>query len=257
MSKEQPASNSMRAITISREYGSGGGEIARRLSARLAWQLLDHQVVEEVARELGVSKDEAMPYDEHADSFARRLIESLQYVTPYGSAAIVPETDPQPEIDERVYHNALNQVLQKAVDLGHVVIVGRGGQMLFKERRDVLQVRIVAPLQARIAYVAQREGVDHEAAQARIQQKDRQRTRNLKEQYHQDNTDAHLYDLVINTGILDLQSAVDLILLALERKAQRLTVPQEALGPGAGLPRYSSPPGDISYSQQSQEQNRA
>src|SRR3954454_15496845 len=46
----------MRAITISREYGSGGGEIAGRLATRLGWRLVDHEVVVRVARELGVTE---------------------------------------------------------------------------------------------------------------------------------------------------------------------------------------------------------
>ena len=48
----------MRAVTISREYGSGGGEIAARLAQRLGWQLVDHEVVVEVANALGVSEAE-------------------------------------------------------------------------------------------------------------------------------------------------------------------------------------------------------
>jgi cytidylate kinase len=103
----------------------------------------------------------------------------------------------------------------------------------------------VAPLELRVAYVMQRENLNAEAARDRISHKDHERHHALKEQHHCNGDDAHLYDLVINTGVLDLQSAVDLILFALERKAQRLSLPTEELGPGAGLARYPGRPGDI------------
>jgi cytidylate kinase len=58
--------------------------------------------------------------------------------------------------------------------------------------------------------------------------------------------DARLYDLVINTGVLHLNSVVDLLVLALDRKARRLVVTAEALGPHAGLAPFTGSPGDIS-----------
>jgi CMP/dCMP kinase len=54
----------MRAVTISREYGSGGGEIAARLARRLNWQLIDHAIIEQTARELEVHETEVEKHDE-------------------------------------------------------------------------------------------------------------------------------------------------------------------------------------------------
>ena len=74
MSDDMEAISRMRAITISREYGSGGGEIAVRLAQRLGWQLVDHEVVVEVANALGVSEAEAEAHDEHVEGLASRLL---------------------------------------------------------------------------------------------------------------------------------------------------------------------------------------
>lgn len=231
----------MRAVTISREYGSGGGEIAARLAQRLGWQLVDHEVVVEVANALGVSEAEAEAHDERVEGLASRILSSLQLVEPImlvGSTNI-------PEADERRYRDALFNVVEAAVTQGHVVIVGRGSQMLLAERRDVFHARIITPLQLRIAYVMQREGLNQTDARSRIQMKDRDRIRYLQAEHHQSPEDAHLYDLVINTGVIDLDSAVDLIALALERKARKLATPTGELGPGTGLPRYPGHPGDF------------
>ena len=231
----------MRAITVSREYGSGGGEIAARLAKRLGWQLIDHEVLVRVAQQLGVSEKEAETYDERPEGLVSRILNSLQVIQP-----TAPVTLPvQLTTDLRTYHEARRKVIEGACATGHVVIVGRGAQVLLARRRDVLHARVVAPLGPRIAYVMQREGLDQAAARARIQLKDRDRIRYLQEVHQLSPENAHLYDLVVNTGILDLESAVDLICLALERKAKRLSMTSGELGPGAGLPRYAGQPADF------------
>jgi len=232
----------MRAITISREYGSGGGEIAVRLAQRLHWHLIDHEVVVRVALELGVSEAEAEAYDEHAEGIVSRILTSLQMIQP----SILVAAPPMPlTTDAHEYNEARRRVIDAAVKAGHVVIVGRGAQVLLANRRDVLHVRIVAPLDARIAYVMQREGLDQASARNRIQGKERDRIRYLQAQHHLNPEDPHLYDLVLNTSILSLDSTIALITLALEQKATRLSTPTGDLGPVVGLTRYPDQPEDF------------
>jgi cytidylate kinase len=231
----------MRAVTISREYGSGGGEIATRLARQLGWKLIDHEVVVRVAQELGVSEAEAEVYDERTESTVSRILSSLQAIQP-----VLPVAPPMLlTTDPRAYNEARRRVIEGAVVAGHVVIVGRAAQVLLAQRRDVLHARVVAPLASRIAYVMQREGLDQAAAAARTQLKDRDRARYLQVEHNQHPEDARLYDLVVNTGILDLDSAVALLALALERKGRRLSTPSGELGPATGLSRYPHQPGDL------------
>jgi CMP/dCMP kinase len=230
MNENQQAIDAMRAITISREYGSGGGEIAARLARRLEWQLIDHQIVAQAARELGVHESVVQAHDEKVAGILPRI-----FMWPY----------PTPPEEAQAYYDMLRNVVQAAANTGHVVIVGRGGQVLLADQRDVLHVRVVAPLEQRIAYAVHREGLDTDAARTRVQQKDRDRTRYMQTQFHCKPDDPHLYDLVINTAILDLDSVVDEISLALVHKASRLRVPMEALGPAAGLSRYPGQPADF------------
>src|SRR5690349_103363 len=62
----------MRAITISRQYGSGGGEIAAHLARYLGWQLIDHEIVAQVAHSLGITEEEADVHDERVEGFIVR-----------------------------------------------------------------------------------------------------------------------------------------------------------------------------------------
>lgn len=244
MNNKQHDISTMSVITISRQYGSGGGEIAARLAQKLGWQLIDHEIVAQVAHELGITPEEAEARDEHVEGFVARVLSTMQLAAP---AALVPAAIPSvsPALQEQAYREALRHVVETAANTGHTVIVGRAGQVLLAQRRDVLHVRIVAPPKQRITYVVRREGLDEASAQLRVQLKDHDRTRYLQMQHHRNVEDPLLYDLVINTGMLDLDSAVDLICLALERKAQRLAIPTGELGPAAGLARYPGQPSDL------------
>ena len=230
MDENQKAIAAMHAVTISREYGSGGGEIAARLAQQLEWQLVDHQIVAEAARELETHESVVQAHDEHVAGVLSRL-----FGWPF----------PTTSQDTQAYHEKLHHLVESAANAGHVVIVGRGGQVLLANRRDVLHVRVVAPLEQRVAYVVHREGLDTDAARKRVQEKDRARARYAQTQFHSQSDDPHLYDLVINTAILDLDSVVDQICLALVNKAKRLNVPEEELGPAAGMLPYQGQPGDF------------
>ena len=236
--QQQPV-REMRAITISRQYGSGGGEVATRLSLRLRWQLIDHEIVAQVARKLGITEEEARVYDEHVEGFIMRALNALQIAMPVLPSATTPSRY------ELVYNEAVRNVVETAAGAGHVVIVGRAAQAVLADRRDVLHVRVVAPMRQRVNYVMRREGLDEAAAQSRVNLKDRDRTRYIQSQFAFDVNDPMLYDLVINTRVLSLDSAVDLVLLALERKAGRLGVPTGELGAVAGLAPYPGQPGDL------------
>jgi cytidylate kinase len=241
MNDTQQTGPGMRVITISREYGSGGGEIAARLARRLGWRLIDHEIVAQVAYRTGIPISQAQAHDEVGESFIARILNSLQFGAPEGLPVPPPETG----ITTRIYYQTLQQIMEQLADEGEVVIVGRGGQIILQNRRDALHVRIVAPFTKCVAYVARREGLSEAAARARTLMKNRARARYIQTLYHRNHDDPHLYDLVINTGIIDLEGAVDLICTALTHKARMLTVPEPELGPAAGMTRYPGQPADF------------
>src|SRR5947209_1859496 len=199
MNSKQQDVSAMSAVTISRQYGSGGGEIAARLAQQLGWQLIDHEIVAQVAHELGITPEEAEARDERVEGFVARVLSTFQLAAP---AALVPAVVPpvSPDFQEQAYREALHRVVETAANTGHAVIVGRAGQVLLASRRDVLHVRIVAPLNQRITYVARREGLDEANAQLRVQLKDRDRTRYLQMQHHRRGDDPLLYALTLTTN---------------------------------------------------------
>lgn len=241
-STPEPGISAMRAVTISREYGSGGGEIALRLAERLGWRLVDHEVIKQIAQRLGVEEEDAAAHDEHAESWVMQFLTTMQGV---GPMAALPSNLSFPPT-EASYTRALRDVVNGAVLAGQSVIVGRGSQIILRNRRDTLHVRIVAPLEQRIAYVALRESLTRAAAQQRILQRDQERRRYLLTTYRQAPDDTRLYDMILNTAVLDLDSCVELIVHALEAKAAQLHTPAAELGPAGERPApYPAPPIDF------------
>jgi CMP/dCMP kinase len=231
----------MRAVTISREYGSGGGEIAARLAKRLGWQLVDHALVERVASEFGTSTQEAEVHDEHVHGMVSQALNNLLYLYPVAMAS----TPPEAFLSDEAYCDAFNRVVRAAAARGHVVIVGRASQVILADLRDVLHVRVIAPFEKRVVYVMQREGIDHHTAESRIHRKDHERASYLEREYHHYPDDAQLYDLVLNTSLLDLERAVDIICFTLHEFAKGLAKKTSELGPATGLSPYPAPPEDF------------
>lgn len=244
--------NGMRAITVARLYGSGGGEVARRVAKRLGWHLIDHEVIVRVAHELGITEEEAEDRDEHSEGFILRALNSMSLMYPSMVENVPPS--PSPATRERNYQNALRRVIELAVEEGQSVIVGRGAGSMLLGRRDVLRVYVVAPLEQRIAYVARREGLDEPNARKRIQTKDYDRRRYVQMQYHLEPEDPVHYDLTINTAILSLDAAAELICEGLAAKAQRLQAPATDLGPVSGMGLYPGEAEDVPAPQQPSDQ---
>lgn len=234
--------NKMRAITVSAEYGSGGGEIATRLASHLQWQLIDHQIVERVAIEMGTSLGVAEAHDEHTEGNLARIFNNLQslqpsYMVGSSSAAFLR--------NEETYLRTVSKIVNAAAAQGHVVIVGRGAQVLLAQQREVLHVRIVAPFEKRVDYVMKREGIDRVAAELRIKMKDHDRAKRLENAFHRKPDDAHLYDITLSTAYLELDSAVEIISFTFQQKARQLSIKADEVGPAAGLLPYPEKPADF------------
>ena len=232
----------MRVITISREYGSGGGEIATRLASHLQWQLIDHEIVERVAIQMGTSLGAAEAHDEHTESSLARIFNNLQSLQP---SYMVGSSSTGFLRNEETYLKTVSKIVNAAAAQGHVIIVGRGAQMLLAQQRDILHVRIIAPFEKRVDYVMKREGIDRLAAESRIKMKDYDRAKHLETAFRRKPDDAHLYDITLSTAYLDLDSAVEIISLTLQQKARQLSVKTDQLGPAVGLLPYPEKPADF------------
>jgi cytidylate kinase len=121
--------------------------------------------------------------------------------------------------DWQAYQNQVERIIRELSDAGEVVIVGRGGQVVLRGRPDVWHVRVIAPPEARVARLQEERKVSAESARACLEASDRARARFLRRSHGVNVADPALYHLTINTGLLDLPQAVDLIVRAVQARA--------------------------------------
>lgn len=197
-----------RAITISREYGSGGAEIARRIAERIRWKLVDDPLLEEIARRAQVPSEVARRYDECVNPWFHRLVQAVWRGGHEGAASSVEGG----AFDADQMMRMWTQVIQEAVTIGQAVIVGRGGQCILRQRQDVFHASVRAPLSFRIDFLRRTLGLS-EAPEELAAETDRRRAAFIRRYFGEDWKDSRLYHLVIDASI-GLDRAAEAILAA-------------------------------------------
>lgn len=194
--------NTMTAITISRQLGSMGCEVAQAAADLLGYQVVWRDLINQAARRSGVP------------GIGLHAIDEL------GLLGLKPTRQ-----ESLAYHKALSQVMNELADQGKVIIVGRAGQVILRQRPDVFHVRVIAPTALRIERLMRDQNITQEAAQAQIEASDQSRERFLRRQYAVDWDSNDLYDLVINTTRVTPPMAARLICQMVTRAAAQTDEP--------------------------------
>src|SRR5688500_19788138 len=151
----------MAVVTVSRQYGSGGSEVAARIAGALEWRLLDNALIDNVAERLGTSAEEVEAREERVPSLVQRLADAMalgspEMLAPIGDASLPPSDEQMLDVTRRV--------IAEAIASGPVVLVGRGAQSMLAERADTLHVFCYAPKAALVARAMRRVNIDAAAA---------------------------------------------------------------------------------------------
>jgi len=190
-------------ITVSRQIGSGGEEVAHRVAEWLDYGLFGTEIVDRIAQERHLQRELVAGLDEHVrDAIAR-------YVTDSFHTRAFSESD---------YLRELVRVVTTLGERGMAVILGRGGAHILPARR-ALRVLVVAPFAVRVRRFAQQhEASSAEEARERLVQEDHLRRDFLKLQFGVEPDDPSLYDLTLNTEHLGDEAAARLVVEALRRR---------------------------------------
>jgi cytidylate kinase len=185
----------MPVITISRQMGSLGTQVAEEIARCLKYKVVCREVINEAASRAGVPE------------VALATIDELDFL------GLRPSTEAR-----SAYHEAVREIMVELADEGNVVIVGRAGQVILRERPDALHVRVYAPFELRVERIAERHSETLEAARAQVTASDQSRTRYLKRFYQARWDDPDHYDLIINTAHLSAEQAAQVVCKALEQR---------------------------------------
>ncbi|MBN1933532.1 MAG: cytidylate kinase-like family protein [Anaerolineae bacterium] len=240
----------MAVITISRQYGSEGNEIANRVCELLGYRYFDKNLMLGVADEMSLSADTIVDLTEDdfkMRGFLDRLLghRSLPIVTPANAPvdsedetvqenarnlpfpydpilfqdqhALLSNTLTIEQLNEEWCVGTIEKLIQGACEQGNVVIVGRGGQAVLKNATGVLHVRIFAPLDVRVKRVQYREmtWMTHKLqlaeAKKAVAEHDKAAAAYVRRFYHIDWDDLDHYHLAINSARWGIEGAAYLI----------------------------------------------
>lgn len=197
-------------ITISRQYGAGGSEVAARVARELGWRVVDNELVERVAARAGLTPDDVALREERVSTFIERLARTVVAATP--ELVVPPEAGgTAPTLSEDDLVRVTERVVEEAAAEGKVVLVGRAAPAVLERERDAIHVKVVAPRDWRIRAVAERLDIPAEEAVNLTDETDRMRARYHRQHYKRDWNDAANYHLVLNTAALGLDGATQVI----------------------------------------------
>jgi cytidylate kinase len=188
-------------IAVSREVGARGPAVAREVGRRLGWPVYDHELLEQIAKEMHVSVHLLESVDEKPGSWLQECIESLAAV---------------PTVTEISYFRRLLKMLLSLGAHGGCVIVGRGAAQVLPPE-TTLRVRLLATLADRIAVISRERGLSQHEASLYVESQDRERIRFIKAHFQKDPSDPQNYDLILNSSRLSVAACADQIVDALHR----------------------------------------
>jgi cytidylate kinase len=203
-------------VTITRQYASGGSDVAALAAQQLGWTLIDNEFVEEVARRAGLPADEVAQREERAPGLLERLARTLAVASP--EMFITTAGVPRVEEDEGTIVRITERVIREAAALGRAVLVGRGAQAILAQRDHALHAYVVAPKPWRMKLAVERLGVDPERVDRVVDEIDQQRDHYVKTYYGRARQDVAHYDLVLNAERLGIDGAAAVIVGEVRRR---------------------------------------
>jgi cytidylate kinase len=207
----------IKIVTIEREYGSGGGEIAQSLATQLGWKLWDQLLTEEIARLANCPKAVVEVREERNDPLYYRLFKSFLRGSYEGSL----NAHKLNLVDSESILKITERVVQHAAKTGNSVIVGRGSQHFLRNRQDTLRVFLYAPRENKVRRLLAR-GKSEKEAQELVDTVDRERVDFIQKYFRVEWPDRAVYHTMINTAIGD-EAVVQMILDFMKTVDARVT----------------------------------
>lgn len=224
----------MAVITMSRQVGAGGLDLAKRLCEELGLAAFDKHMMLRVASEVGIPPEEIVDYSEaeyerrgFLDELFRRSRSVAEFSMWIGSPAIGYERRPR-ILDEYDAVNMVRATILAAYAHDNMLVIGRGGQAILEYKPDVLHLRVVAPFEDRQARLEEEQSMTPAQARRYLQEMDANTDEYLRTFHHIDVDDPTLYHLVLNLGRLGVEGAVSLVKTALALLPKRGETAQEA-----------------------------
>ena len=197
----------MAVITISRQFGAGGRTIGQMVAKSLGYTFVGDEIVQMVARKAKVSENWVASMEREAGGKWLRFASSL---VPKGLVDRVLGGE-RGDIDEEIFVDVLQGVLNRIADEDNAVILGRGGQYLLRGRPNVFHVLLIDHIESRIKFLKARYNMDLPQAIKAVQNEDRRRANLFRHLGRMDFDHPELYHMVLNHGRVSLKQGTRMI----------------------------------------------
>ncbi len=184
-----------RVITIEREYGCGGGEIAAQLAAKLGWNLWDRRLTDEIARLANVDASAVKRCDERIDSRFYRLAKTFWRGSNESSSSLGSQA-----FDTDCMMAMMEEIAARIAKEGNAVVVGRGAPFFLREHPDAFHAFLYAPRVEKIRRLLE-SGSRESEAEDLVDRVDRERIAFVKHYFDADWPTRSLYHVMLNTAI--------------------------------------------------------
>lgn len=202
----RPAGPNAVTIAISREAGARGGTLARRVGKRLGWQVYDQELLEFLCANDAARQSVLADVPAAAAGWVQAQLDRVRH---------------DRGIDPHAEGREMPRLILALAARGQAILVGRGAGF-YLPRESSLHVRVVAPLAARIAHLADLLRLTREQAADQVRLRDERRAEFLLKHFGRRTADPYDFDLVINSGLLGEETCADVILAALNGKQDSL-----------------------------------
>jgi CMP/dCMP kinase len=197
----------MAIVTISRQFGAGGHTLGIRVAERLGYQLVDKEIIAQVAKEANVSVEWVQAVEKEAGGLLMRLVNGL--VDSDFIERLTGETSS--DFDEKKYFIFLKKVVFEAAEEGDVVFVGRGSQFILPDDPETVKILLVAEKEDRHRFIEKHYRLSTSKAEQWVAKEEKRRVNFLKQLDPRHPDDPGIYDLMINTSKTTLTEAEEMI----------------------------------------------
>jgi cytidylate kinase len=207
----------IKIVTVEREYGCGGSEIAALLAARLGWKLWDQLLTEEIARLAHCSQAVVEQREERTDPLYYRLFKSFLRGS-YEGSLNAPKLN---LVDSEKIVKLSQRVVLHAAEKGNCVIVGRGSQLFLNNRPDTFRVFLYAPREDKVRRLRTRGKTEAEAEEL-VDTVDRERANFIEKYFRITWPDRAVYHVMVNTALGD-ETVVETVLNILKARDPKVS----------------------------------
>lgn len=197
-----------RVVCISHATGSGGGEVGRLVAERLGFLYVDDEIVAQAAAKGGIGSEEVAD-EERRKSIAARVLDVIaQGGSDFGSGIPLRIGE---ELNSDDVRALIRETIERTAARGNAVIVAHAASYAVTQGHEALRVLVTASPHIRAARVGAAEGLDQARAERAVKDSDAGRRDYLRRFYNVDNELPTHYDLVVNTDVLSVEQAAELV----------------------------------------------